>query len=80
MKEKYYDLAYQAARDKAREMLNKLRKMLNYKNPRKKEDCQTFWRRKEQLDKIYNKFETTTDAIVTTDFNYQANYVNSAIE
>ncbi|CBY41171.1 unnamed protein product [Oikopleura dioica] len=61
MKEKYYDLAYQAARDKAREMLNKLR-------------------RKEQLDKIYNKFETTTDAIVPTDFNYQANYVNSAIE
>ena len=43
MKEKYYDLAYQAAREKAREMLNKLRKMLDNKNPRKKEDCQTFW-------------------------------------
>ena len=80
MKEKYYDLAYQAARDKAREMLNKLRKMLDNKNLRKKEDCQTFWRRKEKLDKIYNQFETTTDAIVPTDFNYQANYVNSAIE
>ncbi|CBY15059.1 unnamed protein product, partial [Oikopleura dioica] len=61
MKEKYYDLAYQAARDKAREMLNKLR-------------------RKEQLEKIYNKFESTTDAIVSTDFNYQANYANSAFE
>ena len=40
--------------------------------------CKTFLRRKEQLDKIYNKFESTTDAIVATDFNYQANYVNSA--
>ncbi|CAG5081555.1 Oidioi.mRNA.OKI2018_I69.PAR.g9908.t1.cds [Oikopleura dioica] len=55
MKEKYYDLAYKAAREKARDMLNKLR-------------------RKEQLDKIYNKFESATDAIVPTDFNYQGNY------
>ena len=36
MKEKYYDLAYQAARDKAREMLNKLRKMYNNKKSEKK--------------------------------------------
>ena len=75
MKEKYYDLAYKAAREKARDMLNKLRNLFFiFFCFSEIESGRTNERRKEQLDKIYNKFESATDAIVPTDFNYQGNY------